>query len=133
MFGENASKKTCLWLKNLPKLEVYYPDVIPPSGWERVMTAGDMLECEECSEPFCPEHNTHYADCSCIGPTEEGVVYKSVGGVLFANRGNLSKMTWGNQTPSGQNKLGPSDDRWKIRSETYKGVAEAFAKQWSKE
>lgn len=37
---------------------------------------------------------------------------------------------WANQTPSGQNKLGPSTDRWKIRSETYKGIAEAMAEQW---
>lgn len=38
---------------------------------------------------------------------------------------------WGNQTDSGQNKLGPSDDRWKIRSATYPGIAEAMAQQWS--
>jgi hypothetical protein len=28
--------------------------------------------------------------------------------------------------------LPPSSDRWKIRSETYKGIAEAMAAQWSK-
>jgi hypothetical protein len=39
---------------------------------------------------------------------------------------------WGNQTDSGQNKLPPSADRWKIRSETYKGIADAMANQWSK-
>jgi hypothetical protein len=38
---------------------------------------------------------------------------------------------WGNQTDSGQNRLPPSKDRWKIRSETYAGIAEAMAKQWS--
>jgi hypothetical protein len=38
---------------------------------------------------------------------------------------------WGNQTDSGQNKLPPSADRWKIRSETYQGIADAMAKQWS--
>jgi hypothetical protein len=37
---------------------------------------------------------------------------------------------WANQTPSGQNKLGPSADRWKIRSQTYKGIANAMAQQW---
>lgn len=37
---------------------------------------------------------------------------------------------WENQTPSGQNKLGPSPDRWKIRSKTYEGIAEAMADQW---
>ena len=38
---------------------------------------------------------------------------------------------WANQTPSGQNKLGPSPDRWKKRSTTYTGIAEAMATQWS--
>jgi len=38
---------------------------------------------------------------------------------------------WENQTPSGQNKLGPSRDRWKERSKTYPGIASAMAAQWS--
>lgn len=37
---------------------------------------------------------------------------------------------WDNQTPSGQNKLGPSEDRAKIRSLTYQGIADAMAEQW---
>lgn len=37
---------------------------------------------------------------------------------------------WNNQTPSGQNKLGPSPDRKKIRSKTYAGIAQAMADQW---
>lgn len=37
---------------------------------------------------------------------------------------------WSNQTDSGQNRLGPSADRAKIRSETYDGIAEAMAEQW---
>jgi hypothetical protein len=40
------------------------------------------------------------------------------------------KPRWGNQTDSGQNKLPPSADRWKIRSETYQGIASAMAEQW---
>jgi hypothetical protein len=39
---------------------------------------------------------------------------------------------WANQTASGQNKLAPSEHRWAIRSETYLGIAEAMADQWSK-
>ncbi len=69
-FGEDASKKTCLWLKNLPQL--IHTNIL----------AGD--------------HKTRR----------------------------------GNQTPSGQNKLGPSKDRWKERSTTYLGIAEAMAQQW---
>ena len=41
-----------------------------------------------------------------------------------------SKKRWANQTDSGQNRLPPSEDRWKIRSETYEGIANAMAKQW---
>lgn len=66
-FGHDASKKTCLWLQNLPKL----------------------------------------------APTK--IIIKDV---------------YANQTPSGQNKLGPSPDRWKLRSATYSGIAEAMATQW---
>lgn len=35
-----------------------------------------------------------------------------------------------NQTASGQNKLPPSADRWKLRSLTYPGIAKAMAEQW---
>jgi hypothetical protein len=72
-FGHDASKKTCLWLKNLPKL----------------------------------------ASTNLIEP-------RIING----------RKRWGNQTDSGQNKLAPSDDRWKIRSETYEGIAQAMAQQW---
>lgn len=69
-FGHDASKKTCLWLKNLPLLQP--TDKLP----------GD------------------------------------------------DKTRRANQTASGQNKLPPSKDRWKIRSETYAGIANAMAAQW---
>lgn len=69
-FGHAESKKTCLWLKNLPLLQP--TDVLP----------------------------------------------------LPANG------VWSNQTPSGQNRLAPSPDRWKERSKTYPGIATAMATQW---
>lgn len=74
MFGHDASKSTCLWLKGLPSL-------IPTSIVEPRMVNG--------------------------------------------------RKRWRNQTDSGQNRLGPSDDRWKIRSETFQGIAAAMAEQWS--
>lgn len=37
---------------------------------------------------------------------------------------------WGNQTDGGQNKLSPGADRWKERSKTYPGVADAISTQW---
>lgn len=130
-FGDDASKQTCLWLKNLPPLEFQASSVVPPKGWSLVQAAADMVECECCGEPFCPECNNHYADCGCIGPTEEGVIYKEKCGIMFATRNNPEpKMIWGNQTESGQNKLPPSKDRWKERSRTYRGIANAMAEQW---
>ena len=41
------------------------------------------------------------------------------------------KFRWANQTDSGQNRLPPSADRWKIRSETYSGIADAMVSQWT--
>ena len=41
------------------------------------------------------------------------------------------KRRWANQTDSGQNKLGPSADRWALRSLTYPGIARAMADQWT--
>ena len=37
---------------------------------------------------------------------------------------------WDNQTDSGQNRLPPSADRWKLRAETYLGWANAMADTW---
>jgi len=39
---------------------------------------------------------------------------------------------WANQTDSGQNRLAPSADRWKQRSKTYEGIANAMAQQWGR-
>lgn len=66
-FGDDASKKTCLWLIGLPVLLPTH------SSWKKI---------------------------------------------------------YSNQTPSGQNKLGPSADRAKLRSKTYPGIARAMAEQW---
>ena len=74
-FGEDASKKTCLWLKNL--------DLLTPT---------------------------------------QMVLPRLVDG----------KPRWSNQTDSGQNRLGPSEDRWKERSRTFAGVAKAMAEQWGR-
>ncbi len=72
-FGHDASKATCLWLKNLAALT----------------------------------------------PTQ-----------TIAPRMVDGRKRWANQTDSGQNRLPPSADRWKIRSETYRGIADAMANQW---
>jgi len=96
-FGHDASKATCLWLKNLPPLT---PTEIVPGV---LYCCGLRLE-DGVGKYGCP---------NCHG--EKG-----------------ARPRWGNQTPGGQNKLGPSPDRWKLRSLTYPGLARAMAEQWSK-
>lgn len=77
-FGDDASKATCLWLRNLPELRQTL--LIKP----RI--------------------------------------------VIGANGRKYPR--WANQTDSGQNRLGPSPNRAKIRAQTYPGIAEAMAEQW---
>tara|TARA_R110001599_G_scaffold3406_4_gene18824 strand:+ start:9222 stop:9821 length:600 start_codon:yes stop_codon:yes gene_type:complete len=72
-FGDDASKKTGLWLKGLPLLV----------------------------------------------PTK-----------IVAPRIVDGRPRYSNQTDSGQNKLSESPDRWKLRSKTYSGIAEAIVNQW---
>ena len=51
--------------------------------------------------------------------------------VLTATRWQANgRPQWDNQTTGGQNKYGPSPDRWKLRSRTYEGIARAMAGQW---
>jgi len=44
-----------------------------------------------------------------------------------------ASILWDNQTKSGQNKLAPGQERAKLRSKTYKGIAEAIAEQWTRD
>jgi len=48
---------------------------------------------------------------------------------ILAGGGSIRR---GNQTASGQNKLPPSKNRWKLRSITYLGIAEGMADQWGR-
>jgi hypothetical protein len=49
---------------------------------------------------------------------------------VLTPRGGNPNRGWDNQTPSGQNKLGPSPERSAMRSRTYPGIAKAMAEQW---
>ena len=99
-FGHPESKKTCLWLKGLPCLSP--TDEVEPIWWKN------------------PD-GTDYRDKGGKGSRYSPTHY-------LAGRKQMGR--WANQTPSGQNKLGPSPDRWKIRSRTYTGIAAAMADQW---
>lgn len=39
---------------------------------------------------------------------------------------------WSNQTDTGQNRLSPGDDRWKDRSRTFPGIADAMVAAWAR-
>jgi hypothetical protein len=95
MFGHDASKKTCLWLKGLPPLRP--TQIVEP----RLVCCGRELT-SGAGAYGCP---------NCCGDKR-------------------ARERWGNQTDSGQNRLSPSPDRWKIRSATYAGIAGAMADQW---
>lgn len=113
-YGHPESKKTCLWLKGLPKLtptEVLEPEwALTPAG-EVYRDAGGSR--------YSP---THYF----TGRGKPDLAQM----VLFEDARERQRQRWANQTPSGQNKLGPSEDRWKLRSLTYPGIAAAMADQW---
>lgn len=48
----------------------------------------------------------------------------------LAHTCNIIRHRYSNQTPSGQNKLPPSEHRQGDRSRTYLGIAKAMAEQW---
>jgi hypothetical protein len=53
--------------------------------WRKVVYAEELPDCEGCGDKWCPYHNMHYADCECIGPTQDNVMYKKDSdGVLYA-------------------------------------------------
>lgn len=65
-----------------------------------------------------------------------GTVYLDPDGLLKGCPGcggetSLARPRWSNQTDGGYNKLAPSPTRWKERSRTYPGIADAMADQWS--
>lgn len=78
-YGDDASKKTCLWLQGLKLLEP--TKIYPPR-------------------------------------------------LALGKNGKSYTLRWGNQTDSGQNRESPSSDRWKVRSATWPGWANAMAEQW---
>ncbi len=97
-YGHAESKKTCLWLKGLPKLTP--TKIVEPVWWKNP----DGTDYKDGSgKRYSP---THYL----------------MGGKQMAR--------YANQTPSGQNKLGPSPERAKVRAKTYQGIADAMAAQW---
>ena len=58
--------------------------IITPAH-RRVVFAGDCRPCSCCDEPVCPACDEHYADCDCLGPTQDDLYdYTEIDGVLYA-------------------------------------------------
>lgn len=130
MFGHPERKATCLWLKNLPPLN--HTKIIPPKGYKQIKFASEMPLCPDCNEEaYCEEHQKHFADCDCYGPTQDGIFYKTINGYMFGTEQENLHPLWNNQTPSGQNNVPPSPTQWMERSRTYPGIAAAMAEQWT--
>jgi len=53
------------------------------SKWVKIVFADELPDCECCGEKVCKKHRKHYADCACLGPTQEDVDYKMIKGVLY--------------------------------------------------
>jgi site-specific DNA-cytosine methylase len=81
-FGHTESKKTCLWLKNLPKLVP--TDIVDP-----------------------------------VYLVSKGKKYS---GAAYYSKRSLCHLDY----------LPPKEDRWKLRSKTFSGIASAMADQWGK-
>lgn len=56
------------------------------AGYSKVLMADECPRCECCEEPICPVHGHLYADCTCIGPTEDDVDYLEIDGVMYGKR-----------------------------------------------
>ena len=55
------------------------------SKWKKVVFAADCGIDPITEEPneICPECGGYYEDCDCPGPTQDGIEYKWIEGVLY--------------------------------------------------
>lgn len=98
-------------------------DLLPTEALRPVRFAADFPACDCCGEePWCEEHGASKATCLWLKGLPPLIPTEVLPGGKVARRAN--------QTASGQNRLGPSPDRWKLRSLTYPGIAKAMADQW---
>ena len=54
-------------------------------SWIRVKFAMECIPCQCCGEePWCDEHDMHFAECDCVGPTQDGYDYREIKGIMYA-------------------------------------------------
>ena len=65
--------------------------IVGRQQWRPVHDLGDMLECECCAAPWCPECDCHFHECDCIGSGQDDLYeYRKVHGVLQARPKDLA-------------------------------------------
>lgn len=99
-YGDNASKKTGLWLRRLPLISPRKDDYCPP----------ERLVCKDCGHANTYEAAFRHGCMNCFSEPDR----------LLPR--------WGNQTDSGQNKLAPGENRARDRSVTYTGIGKAMVR-----
>lgn len=52
--------------------------------WRQVVFAEQCDLCPCCGEAWCAQCEDHYAECSCPGPTQDNMEYRTIDGVLHA-------------------------------------------------
>lgn len=75
-------------------------------------------------------HDASKATCLWVHNLRLLAPTKFIAGRRIERPDGTSVYRFANQTDSGQNKLSPTKDRWKLRSKTYQGIADAMAAQW---
>lgn len=101
-FGHSASKRTCLWLKNLPPLSP--TAIVAPNGWKSIPSPASA---------------------------NPGMDIIQRSGFWFEAPYPAPKPYWDNQTPNGNPKHSDKFYRSALRSKTFAGLALAMADQWS--
>jgi len=104
-FGDDASKSTCLWFVDDAGNEILPMQMQVPIDASKYVQP--RLVCDTC------RGSSGYEAAFGHGCTHCGEEPAKL------------KPRWANQTDTGQNRLSPGEDRWKDRSRTYPGIADA--------
>jgi len=108
-----------LWIAPIPKICIENPIML---GYAKKLIGADYTQI---IQPYDFGEDASKSTCLWLNGLMPLRPTRRIGGRI-AN----GVERWSNQTDSGQNRLGPSKDRWRKRAVTYQGIADAFADQW---
>lgn len=91
--------------------------------------SSEIRKPDQCVQPYQFSHNASKKTCFWLrGLDPLPIDPEKFHPPEYHNERGLPR--WANQSPSGANHLPPSEDRWKLRSVTYQGIADAMAEAW---